>query len=235
MEIKRFFADGIEGDKVVLRGEEFTHCVKVTRHKVGFTVIVCTGDGWDCYAKIEAIEKSSLTARVFRREQNKTEVEGNLTLFQGVCKELDFIVQKAVELGACKIVPFYSANTSVTGVKLDRLQKIVLEAAKQCGRARLPEIIEPLRFDKAIEMCRSAENQILCYENCRSGYIKDAIRKNTKTLALVIGSEGGFTEQEIAYAKEKNIRVVSLGKRILRAETAAIAAMTLGLAAIGEL
>jgi 16S rRNA (uracil1498-N3)-methyltransferase len=235
MELKRFFTDNIEGDKVILKGEEFTHCVKVTRHKVGFSIIVCTGDGWDCYAKIESIEKNSLTARVFRREQNKTEVDGELILFQGVCKELDFIVQKAVELGAGRIVPFYSTNTSVTGIKLDRLQKIVLEAAKQCGRARLPQVTEPVRFEKAIELCRCVENQILCYENCRSGHIKDAVQKNTKSLALIIGSEGGFTEQEIAYAKEKNIRVVTLGKRILRAETAAISAMTLGLAAIGEL
>jgi len=235
MEIKRFFTDTIEGDKIVLKGEEFTHCIKVTRHKVGFSIIVCAGDGWDCYAKIETIDKTSLTAKVFRREQNKSEVNGQLILFQGVCKELDFIVQKAVELGAGKIVPFYSGNTSVTGIKQDRLQKIVLEAAKQCGRAKLPEVTEPVRFDKAIEMSRTAENQILCYENCRTGQIKDAVIKNTKTIALFVGSEGGFTEQEIAYAKEKNIRVVSLGKRILRAETAAIAAMTLGLAAIGEL
>ncbi|MDD3946591.1 MAG: RsmE family RNA methyltransferase [Clostridia bacterium] len=235
MEIKRFFAEQIDGDNIVLGGEEFYHCVKVTRHKVGFTIIVCMGDGWDYYAKIESIEKDRLTAKVFRKEQNKSEIEGSLILLQAVCKELDFIVQKAVEMGVTDIVPFYSTNTSVTGVKQDRLQKIVLEAAKQCGRARLPKVYEPLAFDKAIELSRTAENRLLCYEHCNRKSLKSAVQKNTKSLALFIGSEGGFTELEIAFAREKNLKVVSLGKRILRAETAAIAALTLSLSALGEL
>lgn len=235
MEIKRFFADGIQGDTIVLRDEEFYHCVKVTRHKVGFTIIVSVGDGFDYYAKIETIDKDSLTAKVFRKEQNMSEISGALVLYQAVCKELDFIVQKAVELGATRIVPFYSTNTNITGVKADRLQKIVLEAAKQCGRSSLPEVSEPVRFDKAIEMSKGCENRILCYENCRGALLIKSITKNTKTLALFIGSEGGFTEQEVAFAKEKDVKIVSLGRRILRAETAAVSAMTLGLAAIGEL
>ncbi|HOB64379.1 MAG: 16S rRNA (uracil(1498)-N(3))-methyltransferase [Clostridiales bacterium] len=235
MEIKRFFCDRIDGDKVILTGEEFHHCVKVTRHKAGFTIIVCIGDGYDYYAKIESVEKESLTAKIFRKEINKNEVSGSLIFFQGVCKELDFIVQKAVELGATRIVPFYSINTNISGIKQDRLQKIVREAAKQCGRARLPDICEPVNFDKAIEISRAAENRVLCYENCRGKTIKDAVAKNSHTLALFVGAEGGFTETEVAYAQEKGVQIVTLGKRILRAETAAVAAMTLGLAALGEL
>lgn len=235
MEIKRFFADKIEGGKVTLRAEEFYHCTKVTRHKAGFTIIVCVGDGWDYYAQIETIEKEHLVAKVIRKEQNNSEIEGNLILFQGVCKELDFIVQKAVELGATKIVPFYSANTNITGVKSDRLQKIVLDAAKQCGRARLPIVTDAMPLDRAIELSKDCDSRLLCYENCKGKKLKDALPKRVKSLALFIGSEGGFTPQEADFASEKNLTVVSLGKRILRAETAAIAALTLGLTAMGEL
>lgn len=235
MEIKRFFADKIEGGKVTLRAEELHHCTKVTRHKVGYTIIVCIGDGWDYYAQIETIERDYLVANIIRKERNNNEIEGDLILFQGVCKELDFIVQKAVELGATKIVPFYSTNTNITDIKADRLSKIVLDAAKQCGRARLPVVAEAMPLDKAIQLSKEASNRIMCYENCSDKKLIDVLPNGTTSLAIFVGSEGGFTPQEVDAAMGQSLDIVSLGKRVLRAETAAITALTLGLAAMGEL
>lgn len=234
MDYRRFFATSIDGEIVILDGEEYKHCVQVTRHKVGFTFIATIGDGYDYTAKITAITKTQVIAKVISKIGNKAEPQKRIILFQAVCKELDFVVQKAVELGATDIYPFYSEYTNVTGVKLDRLKKIVIEAAKQCGRGRIPNIYEPLTYKQAVNISAGILNRVLCYEKCKGNPLTQMI-KSQGDVALYIGSEGGFADEEISFAKEKGMVIASLGKRVLRAETAAIAALVIALGATGEL
>ncbi|MBO5775739.1 MAG: RsmE family RNA methyltransferase, partial [Clostridia bacterium] len=132
MEIKRFYGSKL-GDKLVLSDREYYHCVKVTRHKAGYSLIVCIGDGKDYYSTIDKITANEVICSIQSVEDNNSETKAPLILCQAVCKELDFIVQKAVELGISEIIPFYSDRTNVKKVSLERLENIVIDAAKQCG------------------------------------------------------------------------------------------------------
>lgn len=234
MDLKRFFLSSIDGDTVTLDKEEFYHCVTVTRHKIGYDIIATSGDGWDYLCKINYIGKDYLTAEVKEKTPNLTEPSGRVILFQGVCKELDFIAQKAVELGVIEIYPFISQRTNIKAVNPARLNRIVYEAAKQCGRAKLTKVYEPVAFLEAVRMLPEIKNRILCYEESKGTKISEILDEKSPDIALFIGSEGGFTPEEVKAAEENGIKVVTLGKRILRAETAAVAALALSLSAAGE-
>lgn len=233
MDYRRFFASLISHDTVLLEGEELRHCVQVTRHKVGYDFIATTGDGYDYLCRITEINKQELTAKILCKTANISEPKQQVVLYQAVCKELDFIVQKAVELGATKIVPFYSNNTNVSNFKLERFKKIVVDASKQCGRGVLPTIQEPVQFAEAIDMSKDSKNRVICYEKCKEDRFCNI--DDSGDIALYIGSEGGFTQEEIAYAEQSGVVVTTLGKRILRAETASIVALTKCMSALGEM
>ncbi len=233
MDYRRFFASLISQDTVMLEGDELRHCVQVTRHKVGFDFIATTGDGYDYLCRITEINKQELLAKIINKTPNNCEPKQQVVLYQAVCKELDFIVQKAVELGATQIVPFFSHNTNVNNFKLDRFKKIVVDASKQCGRGVLPIITEPVDFKQAIAMSADSQNRVICYEKCTDD--KFCNIQQGGNLALYIGSEGGFTTQEIDFAVQSGVTVTTLGKRILRAETASIVALTKCMGALGEM
>lgn len=234
MELKRFFLTSLEGTTATLTGEEFYHCVKVTRHKEGFLFVGCTGDGFDYTCRIVSIHPDRLIAEVLEREPNRTEPEGNVVLLQGLCKEFDFICQKAVELGVTEIVPFTSVRSNVDKFRRERLEKIIRDAAKQCGRAIVPFLRDPCDFGDAVRRIPDAYQKIMCYEEEVATPLVSAV-DDRKNLAMVIGSEGGFEAGEADLAREYGFTTVSLGKRILRAETAAVAALTLAMNALGEL
>ena len=161
-----------------------------------------------------------------------TETESPLTirLYQSVPKgdKFEYIVQKAVELGVSEIGPVYSSRCIVKPdpkseeKKSARLSKIAQEAAKQCGRGRLPQILPFVTYAQAVRDCE--ENAFICYENEKSyslkQYLKELSEKEAKTLSFFIGPEGGYSEEEIAIAAKKGIPAVELGPRILRCETA---------------
>ena len=275
MDYRRFYSDGqpIDGT-VTLTGAEFLHCTKVTRHKVGFTIIVCCGDGFDYICKITEIGRDSLTALVTEKKLNTAESSVEITLYQANCKELDFIVRKAVELGVARIVPVTTRYSQSGEINLSRLTDIVKEASKQCGRARLPEVVKPVDFKCAITGKKADETGIFCYEKCPQSALEtpskphqnplqsalevpsklpanplqsalqvpckppaNALQTPSKphAIALFIGSEGGFSEEEACLAEASGWHLTSLGRRILRAETASIVAITLALNAVGEL
>ncbi|MFA5449565.1 MAG: RsmE family RNA methyltransferase [Clostridia bacterium] len=237
MDIKRFFAPAPIDNIITLEGEEFYHAVKTTRHKVGYLIIVATGDRYDYLARITQIDKDRLTAQVIEKKENNTEPQGQIILLQGLCKEFDFIVRKAVELGATDICPFISERTNIKEVSKERLERIIREAAKQCGRACLPVLHNTVSFNDALAFSYNIANRLLCYEEQGEGSIANAIgeKDKGKNAAIYIGSEGGFTAEEVQQAKDEGITCVSLGKRTLRSETAAIAALTLTMSALGEL
>ena len=162
-----------------------------------------------------------------------------ITLYQALPKgdKLDLITQKCTELGIYAIKPFLSKYTNETKFNKERLEKIGMEACKQCGRGKLPLIGNLCSFDEMLEDAKKNDVLIMHYENATIGRIS-SIRnlKQAKSIGIIIGSEGGFAEEEVKKAKkEAKAKIVSLGNRILRCETAAIVANTLVMYELGEL
>ncbi len=232
MEIKRFFVENdtpiAVGGSVVVRGDEFLHAIKVSRYKTGFKLILSNGDGFDYSGVISEVGKDFFRADVLSAEKNANELSVPLALYMCAIEKSDIAVQKATEVGATEIRLMISRFTNAKEQRLDRLRKIALEAAKQCGRAVVPKISGPVSFEEGVaDATARFEKVILAYELASSGRISDHLTKETSSVALVIGSEGGFHPDEVRYAEAKGATVVTLGKRILRAETASIVALAL--------
>ena len=224
MEIRRFLtsSDKIKNDVAEISGDEFTYAVKVLRQKTGFTVIVNTGDGYDRIGEISEITKDKLTVKIRETVKNEATPDKKITLYQGSCKQgkNDFIVQKAVELGISRIVFFKSDFVTEKEVNLKRLRKIATEALKQCGRADSVEV-EFTDYFSAVDNC---ENAVIFYEGECENTLSDI---GNDVSALFVGSEGGFSEREVGYARERGLKTITLGKRILRAETASVVATSM--------
>ena len=232
MEIKRFFVERARnitiGDSVEVFGEEFRHAVKVSRYKVGYTLILSNGDGYDYFSKITSIGKDSFTCLVYRAVKNANELSKPLVLYLCAIEKTDLAVQKATEVGATEIRLLISRFTNAKTQNVERLRKIALESAKQCGRAVVPEIYPPVSFEEGVtDAVSRCEETVFCYELARGERIADVFDASAASYALVVGSEGGFAEEEVAFAREKGAKVVTLGRRILRAETACIAGLVL--------
>ena len=232
MEIKRFFVDRSVkptiGGMVDVGGDEFLHAIRVSRYKVGYRLILSCGDGYDYYCTITEIGKNSFTCVVDDAVKNANELTKPLALYLCAIERSDFAVQKATEVGAAEIHLMISRFTNAKNQNVDRLRKIALEAAKQCGRAVVPEIFPPIPFEEGIEDATSRFDQtVFCYELCRDKHISEVLDQNASSYALVIGSEGGFHEEEVEFALSRGAKVVTLGRRILRAETACVAGLVL--------
>lgn len=240
MEIRRFYVDkgDIRDGFVTVKGDEYIHMTKILRHKVGYKIIVNNNfDGFDYYAVISDIGKESARAEIVDTVINDTVSNVDVTLLQALPKgdKSDFIAQKATELGVKKIVFFLSEFTAEKKINIDRIKRITLEACKQCGRAFVPEvefvntIAELLieRYDKVIFM----------NEHERKMSFSDLSFSNDKEkkVALIVGSEGGFSNREVNEICDKGAISVSLGKRILRAETASVASMSIVMYKLGEM
>jgi|AGTN01.1.fsa_nt_gi RNA methyltransferase, RsmE family len=234
MDLKRFFPFSVKGGEIILKGEEFYHAVKVTRHKVGYKFIA-PFEGIDYTAEITEIGKDFLNAKIVGQERNETEARAKIVLFQAACKELGFIAEKAVELGCSELVPYYSARTNIKEVNTERLNKISLSASKQCGRALVMKIGEPLNFSESLRYGKNFEEKIFCYEGCKAPLITESVSPSASSASLFIGPEGGFSPEEVEAAENSGYKIVSLGKRILRAETAAVAGLTLILTSLKEI
>ena len=227
MELRRFYVtpEDIDGDVVTIRGNEYRHMTSVLRFKVGYLAIVCDNSGYDRYCTVTAIDKSTATLRVDSVIRNEAELPFPLTLCCGLIKDerMEIAVQKAVEIGVTAIQPFHSLHTSEQSVRLDRLERIALEACKQCGRAILPTVYAPIPFEQLFETDR---RYYMAYEREHNRLLRDVLSQpDGREIGLIVGSEGGFTDKEAAFAEEQGATLFSLGKRILRAETASIVAL----------
>lgn len=237
MEIRRFFVDkkDIIDNTVTLTGDEFYHMTKVLRYKVGYKAVILANDGIERHSVVEEIGKDYAVLTI----ENEMKVDfknATVTLYAGLLKnnKLDFVVQKGVELGVDNIVPFTSQNSAETKFNADRANKIALESAKQCGSVYLSKVSDLVDFDKVLDDFKDYDKVIFAYENEKVNRIADAV-KGVKNLAIVVGPEGGFTELETEKAINSGATIVTLGRRILRAETASIVSATLALEALGEL
>ncbi len=235
--LKRFFVDKIQST-VELSGEEFEHAKNVLRLGEGAEVILLDNSGKEYTAVIAQVEKKRMLLNVVREEVGEREAKTEVHLLFGYLKNADkneFIVQKAVELGVQKITVFSSAYSSayMNANKLERLNKVSKEAAKQCLRSTAPEVAYCEDLKSALERAQDAENKLFaCEFAAESKRDLACLRGST---AIVIGSEGGFSREEETLANALNFASITLGKRILRAETAAVALTSVVMFSLGEL
>lgn len=182
---------------------------------------------------IKDLSENQLIVTILERRESKREPAKKLILYQSLLKKdkFEWILQKGVELGVYTFMPIISDNSIVRKIsanKLLRYQKIITEATEQCGGQRLANLEPALPFQQAIEKIKTAAGQkLLAWEGETSSKLTKVINKNSNTYHLFIGPEGGFSPSEIELAKTSNINIISLGNRILRAETAAIAATSI--------
>lgn len=234
---RRFFVEEILGDYVKIEGEEFFHAINVLRIKVGDKIYLCDGSGFEYLSEIDKIEKRSFTAKIIEKQTNECEPGQKVTLIAGYLKgdKTELVVQKAVELGVNRIVVFSSEFSSsyINENKLNRLNKVSMEASKQCGRAVCPKVEYTDTLSKALEIGSEAQNKLFACEFAKKGEID--FSKLEGSTSIVVGSEGGFSQEEYQLALEKGYKTVYLGKRILRAETASIALVALIMNALGEM
>ena len=228
--MQRIFSGEFTGDGLItIYGADAHHLARVLRMKPGEEIAVSDPSGLDRICRITYVSGECVTAEVISTEYNKAEPKYKATLYQGMPKgdKTDVIVQKAVELGASRIVPFESSRcikrpkADKIEEKTRRLSKIAAEAAKQCGRARLPEVTKPLTFAQMLEEASCAEIALFCYEGEGTVSLKSALDKDgAKRICAVVGCEGGFSEREARELVEVGFIPVNLGPRILRCETA---------------
>lgn len=237
----RFFVpkSSFSGDEVTIVGDDVSHINKVLRLKEDDSIILCDGEKTDYYCTIAQVDKSSILLKIDSKVPNEAESRVSITLYQGLPKsdKMDFIIQKCVELGVYRIVPVESkrcvAKMKGDEKKLVRWQRIAEEAAKQCGRGIIPQIGKAISFNEAV--LREHDLKIMPYECERQGNLSDAlVNKDIKTMAIYIGPEGGFEESEAELASENSVKTVTLGKRILRCETAGIATVSAVMYALDE-
>lgn len=220
------------------------HLTRVLRVKCGDELEISDGVKWEYVTRIEEIEKDRIVCRIEDRQAHSREPKTRVTLYQGFPKgaKMDTIIQKCVELGAHEIVPVYMDRSIVTDTgkgekKAERWQKIADEAATQCRRGIRPNIAVSEKASKIFNSIVKHKLIVLPYENEEGRSLKDALadfRKNHPEdaekgadIALIIGPEGGFSDKEVACFREAGAEVVTLGKTILRTETAGPAALAM--------
>ena len=225
----RFFTDAVNSDTITVTGDDARHIGRSLRMKIGDDITFCNS-GIDYQCRIDSITDCEVVCSVAESFPTKSEPSIMLTLYQALPKQdkLELIIQKTAELGVSRIVPFLSKrcvsrpDKKEFDKKLERLQKISLEAAKQAGRGVVPEIAPLMTFDEAVSDMLSSDIKIICYEN-EGNRLSDTGIDSSKSVAVMIGSEGGFERGEVDKAVSMGAVPVWLGRRILRCETCPIA------------
>ena len=235
--LKRFFVDKIE-EIVLLQGEEFEHAKNVLRLGVGDEVILLDNSGIEYTAVIAEASKKQMLLNVIGKAMGDKEASVDVALVFGYLKNADkneFIVQKAVELGVKKIIAFSSEFSSsyMNANKLERLNKVSKEAAKQCMRSVAPCVEYCDNLSDALSAVDGYQNKLFACEFATESKANVAALEGST--AVVIGSEGGFSREEELLASKMGFASVTLGKRILRAETAAVALTSVVMFSLGEL
>ncbi len=230
----RFFTENVSEEAAVITGGDVKHITSVLRMRTGDLAVLCDGHGTDFLAELSAVEGSCCEFRILERSPNLAEPNIHVRLFQAMPKgdKMDFIVQKAVECGACEVIPVFTKrcvsrpDEKSLSKKISRWQKIAEEAAKQCGRGIIPTVGQAAEFSKLKTLISPENTGILFYE-CSDVPLKEAVTEFKTNVDIVIGSEGGFERSEAEELQKLGFACVSLGKRILRCETVPIAALSI--------
>ena len=227
----RFFVDksAIFDDLIRIGGADAHHIARSLRMAEGDRVTVCDGEGGEYLCRLDRIRDEECECSIIESVEGGSESPARITLFMAYPKgdKLETVIQKAVELGASAIVPFESSRC-IKRPKADkaekqtqRLQRIAEEAAKQCGRARIPTVTMPYSFSEMLSEIRNSSLALLCYENEDGRSIKDALPEAApESIAVIVGAEGGFSPEEAEQIVSAGAVSVTLGNRILRCETA---------------
>ena len=234
----RFFVTSsqIENGTVRITGDDAHHLSRSLRAAVGDIVTVCDMASCEYECELTEFLPGEVRARVLSTHPTNTDPPVSVVLYQALPKgdKLDSVIQKAVECGVSRIVPFESERCVVRAKpeaeqrKTERRNRIAVEAAKQCGRGCIPEVLPTVTFDEMIERAGKAQTVLFCYEGEGTEPIPSAIGRiasdwngeSPMRISIMIGSEGGFSPAEAEAAIEAGMIPVGLGKRILRTETA---------------
>lgn len=238
--MSRFYipAEQIDGEHAYIKGEDVNHIKNVLRMKKGDGLIICDGRGGVYDTTIMSMNADNVDCLITAKLPNDTELKTRLVLFQGLPKKdkMELIIQKAVELGACEIVPVMMKRTIVKLEdekkeikKLQRWQSIAEGAAKQSGRGIIPTVSRVLSWSEALAKAREIEYNVIPYEkaeNMSSSKEAFSIAAGKSSVGIFIGPEGGIDESELEQAIAAGVVPISLGKRILRTETAGLMALS---------
>ena len=234
-----FFVDrrNITGDTAVLSGTEAGHMLRSLRLRVGDSFFAFDEEGHRYRMRILEATSRSLRAEVLEHSPPEPPPETAVTLLVGLPKadKMDFILEKATELGCSRVVPFRSSRTiprldaQDARRRLLRWERVALAAAKQCGSGRIPEISPLLSYPDALRAAAPLEGKVIFYEGEGRFGLKHVLTGigQPKSIAILIGPEGGFSEDEVGEAEKAGFLRAGLGTRILRVETAALAALSM--------
>lgn len=244
--MRRFYIEDLTEDshRIEVRGEEFRHMSKVLRLREGAVVTLFNGAGLELTARLDVMRKDHAEVLTGALTWRQRESALRTALIVGLVKgeKPEFIIQKATELGVTEIT-FYAADRSVptddvdrAGSRLSRWRRVAIESAKQCGRTVLPRIALAPDMASAVKGLDKMQ-RLMLWESEKKKRLKDVLKDpaGADGVAMLIGPEGGFTEQEVEAAKDNGFVSVSLGPRTLRAETAAIAILAIIQQAHGDM
>ena len=228
----RFFvpSGNFTEDTVRISGDDAYHIARSLRMAEGDCVTVCDMHGGEHVCRLDRIRDEECVCTILESKRGENEPPAKITLYMAYPKgdKLEVVVQKAVELGASRIVPFESSRCIKRPAKekaeknTARLSRIAEEAAKQCGRSILPTVSAPISFNEMLKDATSADVPIFCYEGDGTRSLKEILnsKEDAKSISVVVGCEGGFSTAEADAAKAAGFSMANLGPRILRCETA---------------
>ena len=230
----------ISGKEAYIEGPDWNHAANVLRVRPGEQVLLSAGEDWDYLCTVREVDRAGQRVLLSVLEENRDtrELPVKISLYQGLPKsdKMELIIQKAVELGATRVIPVETARCVVkldrkkAESKRSRWQAISESAAKQSGRSVIPEVAMPMPFAAALKEAADSDIRLIPYENAegmeRTRRILESVVPGQK-IAVFIGPEGGFEETEIRQAEEAGFEAVTLGKRILRTETAGFVVLSL--------
>lgn len=223
----------VNGENAYIKGSDVNHIVNVLRMKVGEELLISVKGDWDYLCKIEKTEADRVDLKVLESMEQR-ELPVKITLLQGIPKsdKLEMIIQKAIELGVSEIIPVKTKRVVVkidekkVDAKINRWNAIAESAAKQSKRSIVPKVLKPQTVENALETVKDYCVKLLPYENAQGIKKTRSILDSLDTennIAVFIGPEGGFEEAEVKKATDSGFEVITLGKRILRTETAGLA------------
>lgn len=232
----RFFVEPEEMtvETVVLKGENAQHA-KVLRLKAGEEVLTCDGQGIECLCKVVQMDSGEVVLDVLERRESQTEARVRVSVYMAFPKsdKLEHVIQKATELGAAEIVAFPSGrciskpDDKSLKKKVERWQKIAASAAEQSGRGVIPRVVVLGSYAEALARAAKADKALLFYEHEEAVTLRMALSDGEySTVSLLTGPEGGLEEKEVEQARCAGLTVCTLGKRILRCETAPLCALS---------
>jgi 16S rRNA (uracil1498-N3)-methyltransferase len=255
IKMQRYFVTPaqFEGDRVEITGDDARHITKVMRGRLGDKLIVSDGVSREAMVEIESLEAASVFAIVIESREMRNEPRLQVTIAQSLPKgdKMETVIQKCTEIGAVSFAPFLSERTIVQydakkeGKRLERWRKIAKEAAEQAHRNRVPSVEQPLSWRNLLAAFSSYDAVCFCYEKEHGSQLRDVLKPfveqalpesdSQASLLLVVGPEGGFTEEECRAAEDAGAVSVGLGRRILRCETAGMTALACALYESGEM